>query len=52
MLQEALFERLGDQFPKENQLQFLHNNGPKYIEKQSRNEMKEWNIEDCSTPTC
>ncbi len=51
MLQEALFERFGDCLPQKNQLQFLHDNGPEYIEKELRNQIKKWNIVDCSTPT-
>ena len=38
-------------FPKENQLQFLHDNGPEYIENQLRAQIKKWNVVDCSTPT-
>jgi len=51
MLQEAFFERFGDRLPEDNQLQFLHDNGPEYIEKQLRDQMQKWNIVDCSTPT-
>jgi len=51
MLQEALFERFDDRLPKENQLEFLHDNGPEYIEKQLRAQIEKWNIIDCKTPT-
>ncbi len=34
LVQEALFERFGDILPPEGQLQFLHDNGPEYIEKE------------------
>jgi len=51
MLQEAFFERFGDRLPEDNQLQFLHDNGPEYIEKQLRDQMQKWNIVDCRTPT-
>ena len=52
MLQKALFKRFEDELPPENQLQFLHDNGPEYIEKQLRDQIKRWNIVDCNTPTC
>ncbi len=51
MLQDALINRFGESLPKPNQLQFLHDNGPEYIEKQLRKQMKLWNIVDCNTPT-
>ena len=50
MLQEALFNRFGAQLPNKNSLQFLHDNGPEYIERNLRKQLKDWNIEDCSTP--
>ena len=51
ILQEAFFNRFGDVLPKENQLQFLHDNGPEYIENQLRAQIKQWNVVDCNTPT-
>ncbi len=50
MMQEALFKRFGEGLPKKGQLQFLHDNGPEYIEKKLRKQLHEWNVEDCSTP--
>ena len=51
MLQEALFVRFGGDLPAENQLQFLHDNGPEYTENQLQDQIKKWNVVDCSTPT-
>ena len=51
MLQEALIIRFGDQWPKQNELQFLHDNGPEYIEKKLKANIKEWQIKNCNTPT-
>jgi putative transposase len=51
MLQDALFNRFGEKLPQANQLEFLHDNGPEYIEKQLRNQMEKWNVIDCNTPT-
>jgi len=51
MLQDALFNRFGEKLPQPNQLEFLHDNGPEYIEKQLRNQMEKWNVIDCNTPT-
>lgn len=33
MLQEALYGRFGENLPRTGQLQFLHDNGPEFIEK-------------------
>lgn len=51
MLQEALFNRFGDDLPKKGTLQFLHDNGPEYIEKKLVRSINDWNVENCSTPT-
>ena len=51
MLQEALFNRFDDNLPEKGKLQFLHDNGPEYIEKKLRKRINQWQIEDCNTPT-
>ncbi len=51
MLQEAIHNRFGDKLPPLGQLQFLHDNGPEYIEKQFKTQMEKWNVIDCKTPT-
>lgn len=56
MLQNALFNRFGDELPLFNkktseQLEFLHDNGPEYIEKKLKEQLEVWNIKDCNTPT-
>ena len=50
MLQEAIFSHFGDKLPEEGELQFLHDNGPEYIEKRFREQVVSWQIEDCCTP--
>lgn len=51
MLQEALYGRFGENLPRTGQLQFLHDNGPEFIEKTLKKSLKNWNIDDCNTPT-
>jgi len=51
MMQEAIFKRFGGKSPKALGLQFLHDNGPEYIEKQLKKSLAEWDVEDCNTPT-
>lgn len=56
MLQDALFKRFGDnllEFNKKTseQLEFLHDNGPEYIEKKLKKQLEVWDIKDCNTPT-
>ena len=51
MLQEAIFNRFEDKLPEKGSLQFLHDNGPEYIEKNFRKRINQWQIEDCNTPT-
>ena len=51
MLQEALFTRFGESLPEKYKLEFLHDNGPEYIEKGLKNQLNIWGIKDCNTPT-
>jgi putative transposase len=51
MIQEGLISRFGTNLPGIGQLQFLHDNGPEFIEKILKKSLKSWNIEDCNTPT-
>jgi putative transposase len=51
LVQEAIFQRFADGLPLKDQLQFLHDNGPEYIERNLQKRLKEWNINDCHTPT-
>jgi putative transposase len=51
MLQEAIFTRFGDKLPQKGKLQFLHDNGPEYIEKKLQKSINKWHMEDCNTPT-
>ena len=51
MLQNGLFKRLGENFTENHQLEFLHDNGPEYIEKNLVKQLKQWNIKNCNTPT-
>jgi len=49
MVQEALFRR----FSSDNgqNVEFLHDNGPEYIEKKLQKQLKKWNVINCNTPT-
>jgi len=51
MVQEGLNSRFGTNLPAIGQLQFLHDNGPEFIEKILKKSLKSWNIDDCNTPT-
>lgn len=51
MVQDALLLRFAEKLPAKGQLQFLHDNGPEYIEKRLQKSLKSWNIDDCHTPT-
>ncbi|MFT7163343.1 MAG: putative transposase [Bacteroidia bacterium] len=51
MLQNAIFKRFGDKLPVKGTLQFLHDNGPEYIEGGLKKSIDDWNIENCNTPT-
>jgi len=50
MMQEALITRFGKPNAP-SKLQFLHDNGPEYLEKEFQKSLKKWNVEDCRTPT-
>ena len=50
MLQEALLKRFG-QVAAPQPLEFLHDNGPEYLEHALQRQLKEWNIINCNTPT-
>ena len=50
MMQEALLKRFG-KFKAPRRLEFLHDNGPEYLEKQLKKQLLDWNITDCNTPT-
>jgi putative transposase len=50
MLQEALLKRFG-QLPAPQPLEFLHDNGPEYMEHAFQKQLKEWNVVNCNTPT-
>jgi transposase InsO family protein len=49
MLQEALLKRF-DQLPAPHELEFLHDNGPEYLENALQKQLKDWNIKNCNTP--
>lgn len=51
MVQDALHARFADQQPPKGQLQFLHDNGPEYIEKKLLTRLKKWNMDNCNTPS-
>ena len=51
MVQEGLHLRFGEALPTKGQLQFLHDNGPEFIEKTLKRNLAAWNIVDCNTPT-
>ena len=51
MLQEAIFKRFPTSEIKDMGLEFLHDNGPEYVEKKFRKQMIEWDVTDCHTPT-
>jgi len=51
MLQEAIFKRFPSQEIKALGLEFLHDNGPEYIEKKFRKQMIAWDVINCNTPT-
>lgn len=50
MLQEALLKRF-NQLTAPKPLEFLHDNGPEYLEHALQKQLKEWNIRNCNTPT-
>ena len=51
MMQEALLKRFGGKIPNGHGIEFLHDNGPEYIENILRKNLKAWNVIDCNTPT-
>lgn len=51
MVQDALFERFGEKLPEKDTLQFLHDNGPEFIEGKLQKSLNDWNITNCNTPT-
>ena len=51
MVQEDFCTRFGETLPAMEQLQFLHDNGPEFVEKNLKTSLKSWNIIDCNTPT-
>jgi len=51
MLQEAIFKRFPQQEIKALGLEFLHDNGPEYIEKKFRKQMIAWDVTNFNTPT-
>jgi len=51
MLQEALLKRFGGFLPDGQGVEFLHDNGPEYIEHQLQEQLRKWQVTDCHTPT-
>jgi putative transposase len=51
MVQDGLFRRFGTELPCKNSLEFLHDNGPEFIEKTLNKTLETWNIKGCNTPT-
>lgn len=51
LMQEALHKRFGDVPTVNGQLQFLHDNGPEFIERGLQKQLKIWKVVDCATPT-
>ena len=51
MFQEALDIRFNGFVPQNKSLQFLHDNGPEYLEKGLQKQLKLWNVENCNTPS-
>ena len=51
MLQDALYKRFGGDLPNGHGVEFLHDNGPEYIEKELQKRLLKWNVNDCRTPT-
>lgn len=49
MMEEAIFKRFGGLMA--SGLEFLHDNGPEYIEKVFRKRLITWNVKDCHTPS-
>ena len=51
LLQDCLLKRFGGDVPDGKGLEFLHDNGPEYIEGVFQISLKGWNVVDCRTPT-
>jgi putative transposase len=51
MLQEAIHKRFPGEITRAPGVQFLHDNGPEYIEKTFRKRLISWEMENCNTPT-
>jgi len=51
MLQEAIHKRFNCLETKALGLEFLHDNGPEYIEKKFKKQMISWDVKNCNTPT-
>jgi putative transposase len=51
MVQEALFNRFGENLPGKDKLEFLHDNGPGYTQKGLKKKLAKWYIKNCNTPT-
>ena len=51
LLQDCLLKRFGGDVPDGKGLEFLHDNGPEYIEGVFQSSLKGWNVVDCRTPT-
>ncbi|QJD09397.1 transposase family protein (plasmid) [Flammeovirga sp. MY04] len=56
--QDALYKRFSEseikemqQSSEEDRLQFLHDNGPEYIENKLVKSLNEWGVQNCNTPT-
>jgi putative transposase len=51
MVQEALFNRFGENLPEKDKIEFLHDNASEHIEKGLKKQLAKWNIKDCNPPT-
>jgi len=51
MVQEAVMARFAGELPDGHGVEFLHDNGPEYLETKLQENLAEWNIKDCHTPT-
>ena len=50
MVQESLLKRFG-KLSGNHKLEFLHDNGPEYLEKIFQKQLKDWEVINCNTPT-
>lgn len=51
MMEEAILKRFPSEQARAAGLEFLHDNGPEYIERVFRKRLIEWNVTDCHTPS-